>query len=110
MLPIFVNFIAPAAAALVAGGVVFAIWLANRKRLAAETVGRAEEQAQRITQDAQRDADKVRLGALVDEFLEVRAAYVDGNRRQLTFSPHGQRYEEIVEGLRLEGSKGKRLI
>jgi tRNA threonylcarbamoyladenosine biosynthesis protein TsaE len=37
----------------------------------------------------------------VDEFLEVRAAYVDGNRRQLAFSPHGQRYEEIVEGLRL---------
>lgn len=37
----------------------------------------------------------------VDEFLEVRVAYVDGNRRQLTFSSHGQRYEEIVEGLRL---------
>ena len=37
----------------------------------------------------------------VDEFLEVRVAYVDGNRRQLTFSPHGQRYEEIIEGLRL---------
>jgi tRNA threonylcarbamoyladenosine biosynthesis protein TsaE len=37
----------------------------------------------------------------VDEFLEVRVAYVDGNRRQLTFSPHGQRYEEIVEGLRI---------
>jgi tRNA threonylcarbamoyladenosine biosynthesis protein TsaE len=46
----------------------------------------------------------------VDEFLEVRAAYVDDNRRRLTFSPHGQRYEEIVEGLRLEGSKSKRLI
>lgn len=37
----------------------------------------------------------------VDEFLEVRVAYVDGNRRQLTFGPHGQRYEEIVEGLRI---------
>ena len=37
----------------------------------------------------------------VDEFLEVRVAYVDGNRRQLTFSPHGQRYEEIVEVLRI---------
>ena len=46
----------------------------------------------------------------VDEFLEVKASYVDDNRRQLTFSPHGQRYEEVVEGLRLEGSKGKRLI
>jgi tRNA threonylcarbamoyladenosine biosynthesis protein TsaE len=37
----------------------------------------------------------------VDEFLEVRLAYVDGNRRQLTFSPHGRRYEQIVEGLRI---------
>jgi tRNA threonylcarbamoyladenosine biosynthesis protein TsaE len=37
----------------------------------------------------------------VDEFLEVRVAYVDGNRRQLTFSPHGQRYEEIIEGLKI---------
>jgi tRNA threonylcarbamoyladenosine biosynthesis protein TsaE len=37
----------------------------------------------------------------VDEFLEVRVAYIDGNRRQLTFSPHGRRYEEIVEGLRI---------
>jgi tRNA threonylcarbamoyladenosine biosynthesis protein TsaE len=37
----------------------------------------------------------------VDEFLEVRVAYVDGNRRQLRFSPHGRRYEEIVEGLRI---------
>ena len=37
----------------------------------------------------------------VDEYLELRIAYVDGNRRQLTFSPHGERYEEIVESLRL---------
>ncbi|HXV84959.1 MAG TPA: tRNA (adenosine(37)-N6)-threonylcarbamoyltransferase complex ATPase subunit type 1 TsaE, partial [Candidatus Binatia bacterium] len=36
----------------------------------------------------------------VDAYLEVRVAYADGNRRQLTFSPRGQRYEAIVEGLR----------
>jgi tRNA threonylcarbamoyladenosine biosynthesis protein TsaE len=37
----------------------------------------------------------------VDAYLELRIAYADGNRRQLTFSPHGERYEEIVESLRL---------
>jgi tRNA threonylcarbamoyladenosine biosynthesis protein TsaE len=37
-----------------------------------------------------------------DEYLEVRVAYIDGRRRQLTFSPHGQRYEKIIEGLRLQ--------
>ncbi len=37
----------------------------------------------------------------VDEYLELRVAHVDGNRRRLTFSSHGQRYGEIIEGLRL---------
>ncbi len=47
----------------------------------------------------------------VDTYLEVKVAYVDGNRRQLTFSPHGKRYEEIVEGLRLPmGLKREDLI
>ena len=36
----------------------------------------------------------------VDEYLELRIAYTDGNRRQLTFSPRGERYEEIIESLR----------
>ena len=46
--------------ALVTGVVVFLIWIASRKRLAAKTVGRAEEQAQRILQEAQREADAQR--------------------------------------------------
>jgi tRNA threonylcarbamoyladenosine biosynthesis protein TsaE len=37
-----------------------------------------------------------------DEHLEVALAYDDGNRRQLTFRSHGQRYEEIVEELGLQ--------
>ncbi len=41
----------------VAAGLVFAVWVANRKRIAAETVGRAEEQAARMLKDAGRDAE-----------------------------------------------------
>ena len=44
----------------------------------------------------------------VDGYLEVRMTHVDGNRRQLTFSPHGQRYEGIVEVLRQGGMKAQR--
>ena len=44
ILDIFVAFAAAAAAV--------AWWIANRKRIAAETVGRAEEQASRIMRDA----------------------------------------------------------
>ncbi len=42
---------------VVAAAAVYAVWVANRKRIAAETVGRAEEQALRITKDAERDAE-----------------------------------------------------
>jgi ribonucrease Y len=42
---------------LVAGGALFLYWLANRKRLAAETVGRAQEQAAQIRREADRDAE-----------------------------------------------------
>jgi ribonucrease Y len=52
--------------ALVTAGAVFAVWVANRKRIAAETVGRAEEQALRILKDAERDADTRRKETLLD--------------------------------------------
>jgi tRNA threonylcarbamoyladenosine biosynthesis protein TsaE len=45
----------------------------------------------------------------VDAYLEVGVAYVNGNRRQLTFSPHGQQYEKIVEVLRQESMKAQRV-
>ncbi len=44
----------------------FAYWVANRKRIAAETVGRAEEQASRILRDAERDADTRRKEAMIE--------------------------------------------
>ena len=38
------KYIVDVIVALVAGAALFAYWVANRKRIAAETVGRAEEQ------------------------------------------------------------------
>lgn len=37
----------------------------------------------------------------VEEFLELKFAYADGSKRELIFTPHGERYERIVEGLKL---------
>ena len=45
--------------------IVFFIWLASRKRIAAETIGRAEEQALRIAKDAERDAETRRTETLL---------------------------------------------
>src|SRR6266704_3230966 len=36
----------------------------------------------------------------VNEYLEVKLAYANGNKRQLMFTPRGKRYEQIVEGLK----------
>ena len=52
MSSIYVNLILPAVVTLVVAAAVFAVWTANRKRIAAETVGRAEEQALRIVKSS----------------------------------------------------------
>jgi len=41
----------------------------------------------------------------VDEYLELRIAHGGGNRRELTFVAHGQRYEGLLQSLRLKAAK-----
>lgn len=36
----------------------------------------------------------------VEEYLHVAFHYASGSRRRLTFTAHGRRYEELVEGLK----------
>jgi len=67
--------------ALVAAGAVFLVWVANRKRIAAETVGRAEEQALRILKDAARDADNSRKETLLDAKEKAHAILTDADRQ-----------------------------
>ena len=56
MLPI-IGYVINAVITAVAAAAVYAVWVANRKRIAAETIGRAEEQALRVTKEAERDAE-----------------------------------------------------
>jgi ribonuclease Y len=52
--------------AVVAASAVFAVWIANRKRIAAETVGRAESEALRIVKEAERDAEAKKKETLLE--------------------------------------------
>jgi len=61
----FAKILVPALVAALVGGAMFATWVANRKRIAAETVGRAQEQAQRLARDAERDAETTKKEALL---------------------------------------------
>jgi ribonuclease Y len=62
----FLTYVLDFLVAFAGAAAIFAWWLANRKRLAAETLGRAEEQARAVLRDAERDADARRKEALLD--------------------------------------------
>jgi ribonuclease Y len=75
---------------VVAAAAVYAVWVANRKRIAAETVGRAEEQALRIVKDAERDAETRKKEAQLEakekahEILMVAEQQARQERQQAT--------------------------
>jgi ribonucrease Y len=66
--------------AFVAAGAVFAYWLANRKRLAAETIGRAEQQAARMLRDAEREVETGRKEALIEAKERAHELMVEAER------------------------------
>jgi ribonuclease Y len=74
---ILTNFVVT----LVAAAAVFAVWVANRKRIAAETVGRAEEQALRITKDADRDAESRKKEALLEAKEKAHEVLMEAERQ-----------------------------
>src|SRR5215475_1698590 len=65
----------------VVGAAVFTAWVANRKRIAAETVGRAEEQALRIVKDAERDAEARKKEALLEAKEKAHEILLDSERQ-----------------------------
>ena len=43
----------------------------------------------------------------IDDHLRIELAYREGRKRQVTFIPHGARYEELVKALQQKPSKAK---
>src|SRR4026207_266119 len=84
------KYVVDAVVALGAGAAVFALWVANRKRIAAETLGRAEEQASRLLREAERETEARRQEALLgakDRAHELRLEaeqYARDHRQQIT--------------------------
>ncbi len=82
--------------ALVAAGAVFAAWVATRKRIAAETVGRAEEQALRIVRDAERDAETRRKETLLDAKEKAHELLTDAERQARQERQQAQSLEQSL--------------
>ena len=95
MLPI-AGYLISVVLALVTAGAVFAVWVANRKRIAAETVGRAEEQALRIVRDAERDADTRRKETLLDAKEKAHDILTDAERQARQERQQAQSLEQSL--------------
>jgi ribonucrease Y len=66
---------------IVAGAAVFVAWVANRKRIAAETIGRAEQQALRIVKEAERDAETMKKEASLEAKEKAHDVLVEADRQ-----------------------------
>jgi ribonuclease Y len=95
VLPI-AGYLISVALALVTAGAVFAVWVANRKRIAAETVGRAEEQALRIIKDAERDADTRRKETLLDAKAKAHEILTEAEKQARLERQQAQTLEQAV--------------
>jgi ribonucrease Y len=81
---------------LVAAAAVFAVWVANRKRIAAETVGRAEEQALRIVKDSERDAETRKKEALLEAKEKAHELLTDAEKQARQDRQQAQALEQTL--------------
>jgi ribonuclease Y len=77
----FAKIAGPALVAVVVTGIMFAVWLANRKRIAADTVGRAQEQALRLAKEAERDAETTKKEALLEAKEKAHDILIEAERQ-----------------------------
>ena len=69
-------------------------WVANRKRIAAETVGRAEQQAAQILRDAQREAETKQKEALLEAKERAHVVVVEAERQAQDRRAEAQKAEQ----------------
>jgi ribonuclease Y len=81
---------------LVAAAALFAVWVANRKRIAAETVGRAEEQALRIVKDAERDAETRKKESLLEAKEKAHELLTDAEKQARQERQQAQALEQTL--------------
>ncbi len=77
----YVIYVVNALITAAVGIALYLFWLANRRRLAADTVGRAEEQAARLVKDAERDAETKQKEALLEAKERAHEMLVDVERQ-----------------------------
>ena len=105
MVPILGPFVT-VLVAVVAAGAVCAWWIANRKRIAAETIGRAEVEAARIVKDAERDAETRKKESLLEAKEKAHELLMETERQARQERQQATALEQTLT--RREASVGER--
>jgi ribonucrease Y len=104
----YLGYVVNVLVTVVAAAAVFAVWLANRKRLAAETVGRAEEQALRILKDAERDAETRKKETLLEAKEKAHELLTQAEKQARHDRQQAQTLEQTL--MRREASLAERQV
>jgi ribonuclease Y len=92
----FAKIIIPALVSAIVAGAMFAVWVANRKRIAADTVGRAQEQAQRLAKDAERNAETTKKEALLEAKERAHDILMEAERQARTDRQQASALEQTL--------------
>jgi ribonuclease Y len=106
VLPIY-EYVIVGLITIVAAAAVFTVWVVNRKRIAAETIGKAEEQALRIIKDAERDAETRKKEALLDAKEKAHEILSEADRQARRELQQTQALEQTL--IRREAQATERL-
>jgi ribonucrease Y len=106
VLPYF-GYLVNVLVTLAAAAAVFAVWVANRRRIAAETIGRAEEQAVRIVKDAERDAETRKKEALLEAKEKAHELLTEAEKQARQERQQSHTLEQTL--MRREGLLNERL-
>src|SRR5207245_1097732 len=77
----YVEYLINAGITITLGAAVFGWWLPNRKRIAAETDGRAEARAPSIGKEAERDAETGKKGGRLEAKEKAAEGLRDAERQ-----------------------------
>jgi ribonuclease Y len=90
------RLVVDVAVALTAGAAVFAYWVANKRRIAAETVGQAEQRAAQLVRDAERDAETRKKEALLEAKEKAHDLLVEAEKQARERRQEAQRAEQSL--------------
>ncbi len=77
----YLLYVVNAVITIVIGAALFFVWIANRKRLSEETVGRAEAHAAQLVRDAEREAETRKKEALLEAKERTHDLLMDAEKQ-----------------------------